>query len=42
MKDPLTIKCSAKCEDPNIHRTLKRLESKINKQINELSEYIRH
>lgn len=39
-EDPLTIKCSARCEDPRIHRTLKRLESKINHQIEEIPQYM--
>lgn len=41
-EDPLLIKCSARCEDPKIHRTLRRLESKINHQIEELPQYIRY
>lgn len=38
--DELTIKCSCKCEDPDIHRILKNLEIKINNQIKELPNYI--
>ena len=41
-EDPLMVKYSARCEDPKIHRTLKRLESKINHQIEELPQYIRY
>ena len=39
--DPLTIKASAVCKDPKIHRTLKRLETKINYQIGYLPHFIK-
>lgn len=40
--DPLIIKCSATCQNPRIHRSLKRLESKINREIDGLPDYLHH
>jgi len=40
--DPLTIIASAVCKDHRIHRTLKRLESKTNHQIDNLPHFIKH
>ena len=34
------IRCDATCENPNIHRSLKRLEVKINSQLDELPDYM--
>ncbi|KUK72686.1 ATP-binding protein [Methanobacterium sp. 42_16] len=34
------IQCNARCKDPNIHRTLKRLELKINDQLTELPDHM--
>lgn len=34
------IQCNAICKDPNIHRTLKRLELKINDQLTELPDHM--
>ena len=36
--DPLKLKSSATCEDPKIHRLLRKLESKINSQLNTVLE----
>ncbi|AUB59386.1 hypothetical protein BK009_01025 [Methanobacterium subterraneum] len=35
------IQCNARCENPDIHRTLKMLETKINNQLRELPYHIK-
>jgi hypothetical protein len=39
-EDPLMIKCSSRCENPNIHRALKRLETKINRELEDLPNHL--
>jgi hypothetical protein len=39
-EDPLTIKCSATCSNPEIHRLLKRLETKINEELDDLPAHL--
>ncbi|MCK4491552.1 MAG: ATP-binding protein, partial [Candidatus Altiarchaeales archaeon] len=39
-EDPSTIKCSSTCENPKIHRTLKRIETKINKELEDLPNHL--
>jgi molecular chaperone HtpG len=34
------IQCNARCKDPNLHRTLKSLEDKVNSQIGELPDHM--
>ena len=38
--DPLTIKCSARCENPTIHRALINLEIKINDELDDLGAHL--
>lgn len=38
--DKQVIKCSARCENPKIHRLLKALEIKVNKEIEDLSSHL--
>jgi Molecular chaperone, HSP90 family len=39
-EDPLKIICSAKCERPKIHRVLKKLETKINKELRNIPNHL--
>jgi hypothetical protein len=39
-EDPLLIKCSATCSDPEIHRLLKKLETKINEELDSLPAHV--
>ena len=39
LEDPLTIRCSAICKDPEIHRFLKKLEEKVKEQLELLLKY---
>ena len=39
-EDPLKIICSAKCEKPKIHRVLKKLETKINKELRNIPNHL--
>ena len=39
-ENPLIIKFNARCKNPNIHRALKRLETKINTQIEDLPNHL--
>ncbi len=41
-EDKTTIICSAKCENPKVHRALKRLETKINKELEDLPDHLHH
>lgn len=38
--DPLMIKCSADCKNPKIHRALRGLETKINKELEDLPKHL--
>jgi len=38
--DPLTIRCSAVVKNPRIHRALKSLETKINRQLEDLPNHL--
>jgi hypothetical protein len=40
--DPTLIVGSAKCKDPQIHRKLKNIETKINIQLEELPDHLHH
>ncbi len=39
-EDPLIIKCSARCENSNIHRALMNLEIKINNELDNLVDHL--
>lgn len=39
-EDSLVIKCSARCENSNIHRALRNLEIKINNELDNLAEHL--
>jgi len=39
-EDHSIIKCSATCENPKIHRALKRLETKINRELEDLPNHL--
>jgi hypothetical protein len=39
-EDTFLIKCSATCRNPRIHRALKTLESKINKELDDLTNHL--
>lgn len=39
-EDPLTIKCSSRCKNPKIHRILRGLEIKINKELEDLPNHL--
>ena len=39
-EDRSIIKCSATCENPKIHRALKRLETKINRELEDLPNHL--
>jgi len=41
-EDRSIIKSSATCENPNIHRSLKSLETKINKELDDLPNHLHH
>ncbi|MGB7061917.1 MAG: ATP-binding protein [Candidatus Zixiibacteriota bacterium] len=41
-EDTSLIKCSASCENPKIHRVLKRLETKINKELEDYPNHLHH
>ena len=41
-EDSSTIKCSASCKNPDIHRALKKLETKINRELDDLPNHLHH
>ena len=41
-EDPLVIRATAKCRNPKIHRVLKRLEAKIERELEELPDLLYH
>ena len=41
-EDPLQLKCNATCHEPKIHRALKRLEDKINEELDNLPNHLHY